>query len=150
MTSLTPTNAALVRNALASRRPVGISIPVFNSWYLSAATQRTGQITMPLPNEAQVGGHAVCLVGFQDVVSAPGGGYFILRNSWGTSWASLSPYGAGYGVIPYAYVTGYNWEAFTLATIAQPADGDGDTNPDAEKEKTITIRVKGNVNLAVE
>jgi hypothetical protein len=79
-------------------------IPVFNSWYQSPTVARTGQITMPLPGETSVGGHCMCFVGYQDSAAYPGGGYFILRNSWGTAWASQNPYGAGYGTIPYAYI----------------------------------------------
>ena len=90
---------------------VGFCIPVYNSWYKSPAVDQTGQITMPLSGEQSVGGHCMCLVGYQDNKAYPGGGYFILRNSWGTSWAFKNPYGAGYGTIPYAYISGYCNEA---------------------------------------
>jgi C1A family cysteine protease len=56
----------------------------------------------------------MALVGYQDDTNAPGGGYFLLRNSWGTDWANQSYYGAGYGVIPYAYIQKYCWEAFAF------------------------------------
>src|SRR6185436_12334119 len=112
------------------------------------ATRRSGQITMPLAGEAQVGGHAVCLVGFQDQASAPGGGYFILRNSWGTTWGSLNPYGAGYGIIPYKYISTLNWEAYTLTTIAISDEPEDVT--EAPKDRTITIKLKANVNLVFE
>lgn len=36
-------------------------------------------------------------MGYQDDASSPGGGYFLVRNSWGTSWGYQCPYGAGYG-----------------------------------------------------
>ena len=149
LTALTPKNAGLIRSTLSTRRPVGISFPVYNSWYLSPAVRQTGRITMPLPGETSVGGHAVCLVGFQDTPTSPGGGYFILRNSWGTTWGATNPYGAGYGVIPYAYITGYNWEAFTLTTIAVPGEEGGDEAP-PPSEKNITLKVKGNVNIVLE
>ena len=70
---------------------VGFCIPVYNSWYKSPAVDQTGQITMPLSGEQSVGGHCMCLVGYQDNKAYPGGGYFILRNSWGTSWAFKNP-----------------------------------------------------------
>ena len=149
LSALSAKNVALIRSALSTRRPVGISIPVFNSWYQSAATRRSGQITMPLAGEAQVGGHAVCLVGFQDLASAPGGGYFVLRNSWGTTWGSLNPYGAGYGIIPYAYISSLNWEAYTLTTIAISDEPSEDATV-TQKDRTITIKLKGNVNLVFE
>lgn len=102
---------------LASQRPVTLSIPVYDSWYRSAETRRSGRITMRIGNEPAVGGHAVCLIGYNDdqgeLSRSPGGGYFIVRNSWGTTWGSQSPYGGGYGVIPYQYIANEAWEAFT-------------------------------------
>jgi len=150
-TSLVPvvsTDVAAIKAALADRRPVGISIPVYNSWYLNPETQRSGRITMPLSNDVQAGGHAVCLVGYQDDPSSPGGGYFILRNSWGTNWGYQDPYGQGYGTIAYQYISGYCWETYTLASQVSSAP-----KPVARREgaeRTITIRVKGNVNLIIE
>lgn len=103
-----------LKQALSSGRIIPFSIPVFNSWYQSTETYRTGRITMPLPNEPESGGHSMALVGYQDDTNAPGGGYFLLRNSWGTDWANQSYYGAGYGVIPYAYIQNHCWEAFAF------------------------------------
>ncbi len=103
-----------LKQALSSGRIIPFSIPVYDSWYQSSETYRTGRITMPLPNEPENGGHSMALVGYQDDKNSPGGGYFLLRNSWGTDWASQSYYGAGYGVIPYAYIQKYCWEAFAF------------------------------------
>jgi C1A family cysteine protease len=67
---------------------------------------------MPLGSEPPLAsGHCMCAVGYQDDKSYPRGGYFIVRNSWGTTWASQSPYGAGYGIIPYQYITSFATEA---------------------------------------
>jgi len=119
LTALNPHDIIGIKTALAESRPVGISIPVYNSWYQSPTTDRTGRITMPFPGENDVGGHCMCIVGYQDDTSAtltetPGGGFFILRNSWSTHWGRQCQYGAGYGTIPYAYIAAYNWESYTL------------------------------------
>lgn len=54
------------------------------------------------------GGHALCLAGYVDDNSYPGGGYFIARNSWSSDkWAPDSPELAGYALIPYAYIAAY-------------------------------------------
>jgi fibronectin-binding autotransporter adhesin len=45
--------------------------------------------------------HAVALVGFVDDLNYPGGGYWIVKNSWGTGWCQ-----SGYGTLTYA-VTEY-------------------------------------------
>lgn len=103
-----------IKGALASGNVVAFSIPVYNSWYQSAAVKRTGNVTMPLPGEDNhQQGHAMLFVGYQDDAATPGGGYFILRNSWSTSWGYQSTYGAGYGTIPYQYMVDKGWEAYT-------------------------------------
>lgn len=110
-------------------RPISFSVPVFRSWAFNPITFRTGVIRMPLPGEEKIGGHCMTLVGYRDDGEWPGGGYFILRNSWGTRWASESSYGPGYGVIPYAYLEQYGWEAYTFempsesATVRRPDSG---------------------------
>ena len=51
----------------------------------------------------------------------PGGGVFLVRNSWGTGWAKNNPVanhdsvGAGYALVPYAYIAKYCGEAYTIA-----------------------------------
>jgi hypothetical protein len=127
-----PRNSVItIKARLADRRPVGISFPVYSSWAQSPETWRTGRITMRLGNEPPIGGHAVCLVGYQDDSSSPGGGYFILRNHWSTAWAAQSPYGAGYGIIPYQYITNDCWEAFASPEApdqpSPPGPDDGGT-----------------------
>jgi C1A family cysteine protease len=143
-----PTNVNSIKSYLSVRRPVGVSIPVFNSWYISPETKRSGRITMPLSGDTQVGGHAICLVGYQDTPTSPGGGYFILRNSWSTSWAYQSPYNQGYGTIPYQYIAQYNWEAYTISGAV--GEEEPTPTPKEEVERTITITVRSNAHLIIE
>jgi C1A family cysteine protease len=112
---LGPHDVQGARSLLASGRILGVSIPVYASWANSAAVRLTGRVTMRLAGEPVIGGHAVCLVGYQDDAGHPGGGYFILRNSWGRQWAAGSAYGPGYGTIPYAYVGRDGWELVSVA-----------------------------------
>ena len=119
---MSPRSVASYKNHMSLQRPVTLSIPVYNSWYLSAETRRSGRITMRVGREVAEGGHAVCLVGYQDSASSPGGGYFIVRNSWGTGWAYASPYGPGYGTIPYQYIANEASEAFTAEVPGIRAD----------------------------
>jgi C1A family cysteine protease len=114
---LAPTSVNDIKVALAAGSPVAFSIPVFNSWYRNDEVHRTGEIVNPLPGEANVGGHAMCLVGYMDdsTATALGGGRFYLRNSWGASWASESTvHTPGYGTIPYSYITANCMEAFAI------------------------------------
>lgn len=103
-----------IKTALFGGSCVSFSIPVYNSWYQNAATYQSGLITMRIGNEPVVAGHAMCFVGYQDDANAPGGGYFLLRNSWDGSFGTACPYGVGYGKIPYAYITQDCWEAVTM------------------------------------
>jgi hypothetical protein len=116
---LNPTDVFGMKTELAADRPVAFSIPVFNSWSQSPATWDSGSITMPIPGETSASGHAMVLVGYQDVPSGedipPGGGFFIVRNSWDTRWGRNCTFSAGHGMIPYAYIAAYTWEAYTLS-----------------------------------
>ena len=106
--------------------PVVFATLVFPSWYMSAETHRTGKITLPLPGEQPYdGGHAWCIAGYVDDPGVPGGGYFIVRNSWGAAWAPDGPEAAGHAVMPYEYVARYAVEAFSgESTTARPAPSD--------------------------
>ncbi len=124
MAPVNPHDIIAIKTAVAAGRPVGVSIPVYTSWYQSPTTDRTGRITMPIGTEAAIDGHCMCVVGYQDdgpstVTPTPGGGFFILRNSWTTQWGRDCAYGAGYGTIPYGYIAAYNWESYTVA-VAPP------------------------------
>lgn len=113
---LAPTSVSDIKNELAGGRCVAFSIPVFNSWFGSRWVAYSGDITMPIPNEIRVGGHAMCLVGYMDLPNPGlGGGRFILRNSWGGFWGVNNQFGVpGYGTIPYAYIARMGSEAYSV------------------------------------
>ncbi|WP_310388139.1 C1 family peptidase [Roseateles sp.] len=162
LTNRLATLAVPTRNVLAykthmsKQRPIGLSIPVYNSWYQSAATRQTGRITMRIGNEAAVGGHAVLLVGYVDTPASPGGGYFIVRNSWGTaSFGSANPFGAGYGTIPYQYITNDAWEAFTavvpgINSVEDTDEAEDVTDDDTTTGTSVTIDVGPNIKITIQ
>ena len=108
-------SVAALRQALADGSPVAFATTVYNYWF--GAT--TGDIRLPLPNDPVAGGHAMCMVGYEDDPSVPGGGYFIIRNSWGTTWAAQSSIAPGYARMPYAYMEKYGTAAH-IALVAPP------------------------------
>lgn len=113
--ALAPTSVADIKGKLAAGRCVAFSVPVFRSWFRSTQVRADGKINMPLPGDILEGGHAMCLVGYADSDDPGiGGGRFLLRNSWGETWAPACPYGKGYGSIPYAYIARYCTEAYSL------------------------------------
>jgi C1A family cysteine protease len=59
----------------------------------------TGHIPMPLRREQFLGGHALFCCGYQDDTDYAGGGYLIVKNSWGTEL-----FDKGYVYLPYDYV----------------------------------------------
>ena len=107
-----------LKKALANNKPVAFAVPVYGYW-LSEPVHTNGDIRMPLPADKVIGGHAMCMVGYQDDADVPGGGYFLVRNSWGTTWAKESAPGAGYCRLPYAFMAQYGRSAYT-ATALQP------------------------------
>ena len=109
---LDPKDIASIKAALAKGKAVLFTIPIYNSWYRNRITRRFGKINMPLPGETAISAHAMALVGYVDDETAPGGGYFILRNSW-LPWGVDNPLGEGYGTIPYAFLTKHNMAAST-------------------------------------
>ncbi len=111
---LAPTSVQDIRRELQRGRCVAFSIPVFNSWYRNGEVTRTGDIVLPIPGEANVGGHAMAIMGYDDLPDPDlGGGRFQIRNSWGTSWATAAP-NPGYGTIPYAYIARFGQEAYSI------------------------------------
>lgn len=92
-----------MRNCLAAGFPFTMGIPVYES-FMTQEVADTGLIPMPGFNEAQVGGHAILAVGYDDTDQT-----LLIRNSWGTAWGMN-----GYAKIPYAYVTGLGDDFFTL------------------------------------
>jgi len=115
---LNPSRVQDLKTCLAEGKIIAFAIPVFDSWYYSAAVKRYGKITMPLPGEEANGGHAMAMVGYQDDEEAPGGGYFIIRNSW-QPWAYDSAWGEGYGTIPYAYIENHCYAAFSADRLSE-------------------------------
>jgi C1A family cysteine protease len=114
---LSPTSILDIKGELARGRCVAFSIPVYNSWYQNDEVTRTGEIVNPIPNEDDVGGHAMCFVGYEDMPTEAGlgGGKFYLRNSWDGNWATESALGTpGFGTIPYSYIARFGSEAYSI------------------------------------
>jgi hypothetical protein len=112
-----PRDISAIQANLQRGRVVGIGIPVFMSWYNSGTVRLYGNITMPIAGEGHdKSGHAIALVGYEDDPEYAGGGYFIVRNSWGSNWATRGVFGPGYGTIPYLYISNYNWDAWCIVS----------------------------------
>lgn len=116
---LSATNVDGLRRVLVNGSPVAFSVPVYTHWF-TEPTHSTGDVRLPLPGEKVEGGHAMCMVGYQVDANVPGGGYFMVRNSWGTGWASQSAVAPGYARIPFAFINQYGRSAYTGAGPIPP------------------------------
>jgi hypothetical protein len=118
---------AILSRLRRRRRPIAISLEVsedpntgVNNWTHPTAVDY-GHVFDPVPGaQFSLMGHAVCVVGFVPDKHEPLGGFFIIRNSWGTGWARNAPDrragsrncspGPGYGQVSATYVDQYLWE----------------------------------------
>lgn len=78
---------------LAAGYPVTIGLTTYPTFMKPAADGRIG-----MPSGQAGGGHAIAVTGFVRDASYAGGGYLILKNSWGTTWGIN-----GYGKLPLDY-----------------------------------------------
>lgn len=93
-----------LRQHLAEKRVIAFAVPVYTYWFAEPVSS-SGDIRLPLSTDQVEGGHAMCMVGYQDDPDVPGGGYFLVRNSWGTNtWGRDNTISPGHARIPYAYI----------------------------------------------
>ncbi len=86
-----------VMSALASLKPVVIGFSCYSSLE-TAAVDKTGHVPMPKKTDRLIGGHAICLTGYDSHK-----GLFQFKNSWSTGWGD-----AGYGYLPFGYLDDSN------------------------------------------
>lgn len=84
-----------IRASIAAGYPVDIGFICYSNLYDS---WDSGVVPMPRQGTYISGGHSVMLVGYDNDTRQ-----FKFKNSWGTSFGQ-----AGYGFLPYEYVSGYS------------------------------------------
>ena len=101
-------NMTDMKTCLATGYPFVFGFSVYES-FESQQVSNTGIVPLPSKNESLLGGHAVLCVGYDDSKQ-----WFIVMNSWGTSWGDK-----GYFYIPYAYLTDANLASdfWTIKTV---------------------------------
>lgn len=110
-------NVDAMKNALNTYGPLVTTYAVYNDFYryyssgVYAATS-CDQSVNPL-----IGYHAVALVGYHDADATTPEGYFIVKNSWGTSWGETAG-GTERGYFRIAYSQVGNCVGFGGSTIA--------------------------------
>jgi len=88
------TNLTTIKTALADGHAVLIAILVFRS-FMTTTVLTTGVVPLPQKSEQAIGGHAICLTGYNDATQT-----FTFYNSWGT-YTGVN----GRFTLPYAYAS---------------------------------------------
>lgn len=120
---------ALILAQELNKGPVAATLPVFfdsitgiSNWDWFGACAY-GHVLDPTPFSYVRNGHAICVCEYLPSNTAPGRGWFVFKNSWGTQhWSngnSSPPQGhpqwkSGYGYLSAAYVDEFLWELLLL------------------------------------
>ncbi|MBQ6340189.1 MAG: C1 family peptidase [Kiritimatiellae bacterium] len=123
----TPNNVDEIRGILAGvngRRPmpVCVTVDIFEgcddgTFAFPPTREVDGALASDVPWQ---GRHGLLLAGYVDEAAYAGGGYFIVRNSYGEDWGE-----GGYGKMPYAYLECFALEAGTILQNMVDYAGDG-------------------------
>jgi len=103
LTSLQEMKRSLVVNG-----PFLAGVRVYKSWF-TKRVEKTGLIPMPKKGEEMIGGHAVCIAGYDDKKCC-----FKFKNSWSVKWGNK-----GYGFLPYVYVQRYCSDAWSATDLIE-------------------------------
>jgi len=95
-----------LRFCLYSKGPCVIGVEVFEGFMKT----KTGVVPLPKKSEEALGGHAICVVGYDDREKL-----IKFKNSWSIKWGQK-----GYGFLPYAYIERYMMDAWSSVDIEDP------------------------------
>ena len=101
-----PRTLEFMKSTLAANIPIVTGISIYES-FESQEVAATGIVPMPnLELEQSLGGHAVCVVGYDSNRKV-----FIVRNSWGVNWGDK-----GYFYLPFDYILNPNlcWDSWAI------------------------------------
>jgi GNAT superfamily N-acetyltransferase len=93
------------RESLAKQHPISAAFEIDDSWLHAP----DGIVSSP-KSQSIIGSHTVDLIGYSDIKQQ-----FTFRNSWGTKWGD-----AGYGYLPYSYITDRYVEGWTIPVFLSP------------------------------
>lgn len=95
-----------MKRSLIVNGPFLAGVQVFRSWFTKKALSK-GLIPMPGKDDILEGGHAICIVGYNDTQKL-----FKFKNSWGSQWGDK-----GYGYLYYDYMKKYCMDAWSATDL---------------------------------
>jgi hypothetical protein len=114
--------------ALAGGQPIHIGFPIYDAdWDEPDPARRYAIPEMTeakAADGAKIGYHAVVLAGYEDDAKAPGGGWFLVRNSWGPDWGEQ-----GYCRVSYRFAMDYGSGPHIATPYAKPFQATYDLLP---------------------
>jgi len=96
-----------LRLSLSTNGPCVIGVEVFRGMMET----KTGLVPLPKRSEDSLGGHAICVAGYDDKKQL-----VKFKNSWSVQWGK-----AGYGYLPYTYIERYMRDAWSAVDIEDPS-----------------------------
>lgn len=129
-------NADQMKAVIAAGYPIVVGFTVYDSFESDPVTN-SGVVPLPRRGEKVLGGHAVCVVGYDTPNDV-----WIVRNSWSSSWGMQ-----GYFTMPTAYLTNSNlssdfWTFTTVETgdvvIVTPPDPTPTPSPSPDASFLVT------------
>ena len=97
-----------MKRSLLINGPFIAGVKVFKSWF-TKKVESSGLIPVPKRNDKLMGGHAICIIGYDDRLKI-----FKFKNSWGVKWADR-----GYGYLPYEYMKKYCSDAWSATDLIE-------------------------------
>ncbi len=136
----TPANLTAIKNALSTYGPLVTTMDVYYDFY-----SYKGGIYEYSTGSLQ-GGHAVLIVGYTDDPSRPDGGYFKVKNSWGTGWGSGGYFLIGYSQLNKPVYFGEWTLAYTAPALVSPPAAPGGLTASAVSSSRIDLAWTDNSN----
>lgn len=108
-----------IKAALAGGQPVQLSLPLYTPDWFDPPRDRGAHIAEITPEKSRqtnrIGYHSMVIVGYETDANAPGGGWFILRNSWGRWWGDN-----GHCRVSFKYILSYAFDLDLAVAYNQP------------------------------
>ena len=127
-------NVSAIQNALVTYGPLATTMNVYTDFF--SYSNGTYEYT----TGTLAGSHAILIVGYEDNAAYGGGGYFVVKNSWGTGWGM-----GGFFQIAYSQLNPpVNFGEYTIAYLT----GVPASRPSPPTHLSVPVASAGDVNLS--